>query len=268
MLPIYYINSSDHPERRVQMATQFAELGLHPVRVEAIDLGSIPHRLSHRGWLRNAFFGIPPTALARLLSHADVLEYVAQSDAEWSLVLEDDLTLARALIAFLPALDTGLMAGVDLVRLEAGSAPVWLGPPLGPCGPVALNRLQGSTTGAGAYLVRPCAARALVDRMPQEGAGIDGLIFDRVGWGAANLRLAQVAPGLVHPLKEEDPTGTVLEMAGSARLGALRPQPPHRRRARLLRRVRRRLRLLDLQTLFSGSTVIRFAGEAALPWRP
>ena len=273
MLPIYYINLANRTDRRAQMEAQFDLLGLGATRIEAVNPLDMVGRLSHRGWFRNHFPGLSPEALASLLSHAIVLDYIAAGSEPWSLVLEDDAVLSRDLPDFLIRAEAELPAGLDLVRLEAGYRPARLGREnVVKRGPVAIRPLQSAQEGAGAYLIRPHAARRLLKALPKTGLTLEDCLFGRAGWGLYALSIGQTVPALSIQLNKSPRDRA--HPAARADMSPNRPVPTRGFR-RALRRQARALALFARDWQHFGSPVlwdekaeIGFADFRLAPVRP
>lgn len=96
-------------------------------------------------------------------SHFDAWRRIAEGEDAYGLVLEDDLHLSKNFSRF-AALDRidGFPADAEIVRLEAPSNSVLLGPSVLNVDGHALRRVRSSTWCAGAYLLsKPAAAKLL-----------------------------------------------------------------------------------------------------------
>ena len=161
-LQTWVINLDRAPERLARIASQMERLGLPFTRLPAVDARALSHE--QRGALDEAAYrrkhGMTPVLgeLGCYLSHVRAMELFLASEAEFALVLEDDVLLHDSLLAVL----RGLMQQPlrwDVAKLSA----VHSGTPM-PYAEVApghqLAVMLSRCTGSSAYLMNRSAAQS------------------------------------------------------------------------------------------------------------
>ena len=153
------INLDRAPERWASISRIAAERGLPVERVPAVD-GRDPAALADAAAAPGS--GLRPAEIACFESHRRVWRRIAEADASFGLVLEDDVFLAREIAGFLDAL-AGAAGGIDLVKLNAHPRGMIVG--ARPLAEVAGRRLmrpaQGTSDSSAYVIARGFAARAL-----------------------------------------------------------------------------------------------------------
>ncbi|MBU6257850.1 MAG: glycosyltransferase family 25 protein [Burkholderiales bacterium] len=181
-LQTWVINLDRAPERLARISAQMQRLGLPFHRLPAVDARAFTP--AQAAQIDEAAFrrrhGMPPAPgeLGCYLSHVEAVRRFGQSDAEFALVLEDDVLLH----ASLPAVLAGLVeqaAHWDVVKLSA----VHSGTPV-PFQTVApghrLAVMLTRCTGASAYVINRRAAAAYAGRLLPMTLPYDH-VFDQ-GW--------------------------------------------------------------------------------------
>ena len=153
------INLARAPERWASMARQAAERGLAIERLEAVD-GHDPAALAASSAAPDS--GLRPGEIACFESHRAAWRRIADGDAPFGLVLEDDVFLGPTLpevLAGLPAAAEGL----DIVKLNAHPRGMLVHTlPLARVAGRALVRPAQGTSDSSAYVIsRSFAGRAL-----------------------------------------------------------------------------------------------------------
>ena len=175
MLAIYYINLRSRPDRRDYMEEQFARLGLHGKRIEAVTPLDIPEEdkarycnTSHRVFLRE-------NELACTLSHERAWAAMMEDGHERALILEDDVELSTLLPGFL--IDAG-QVDADLIRIETTGNPMRVFPATQvlPCG-VAIRPFRSTPMGSAGYLIRAAAARRIKGTEPLRRRHMDLALY-------------------------------------------------------------------------------------------
>jgi glycosyl transferase family 25 len=210
-MQIYFINLASRPDRRAEMETQLARLGLAARRIEAItpaDIAAADKRLfcdpRHFHWLTE-------TELACSLSHIRAYQAIIDTGAPFGLVFEDDVVLSDSLPAMLAAFEAAPPA-VDIVKLEAGPDTLRVDPgtPI-MVGRTALRQVHSYAAGAAGYIVSRRTAERLVRQDWMRRIQTDSLLF--------NPYARLVRSGLV--MRHADPALCVqLEMLRPADTGA------------------------------------------------
>jgi glycosyl transferase family 25 len=183
------INLDRAPERWASISRIAAERGLALERVPAVD-GRDPAALAAAVAAPGS--GLRPAEIACFESHLRAWRLIAEGDAPFGLVLEDDIFLAGGIVGFLDAVPAAA-AGLDLVKLNAH--------PRGmivhalPIAEVAGRRLlrpaQGTSDSSAYVIARDFAARASALHDGYRRA-VDLALFDP----ATGARIAQVDPAM------------------------------------------------------------------------
>lgn len=205
-LQTWVINLDRAPERLARISTQLQRLQLAFTRLPAVDARALTDE--QRGALDEAAYrrkhGMTPVLgeLGCYLSHVEAMRQFLASDADFALILEDDVLLHDSL----PAVLQGLMAQPgrwDVVKLSAvhsGTPVTYLQVAQGHRLAVMLSKC----TAASAYLVNRRAARALVQGLLPMSLPYDHA-YDR-GWHfGLKVRLVTPPPAM----HDEEITSTI-----------------------------------------------------------
>lgn len=164
--PVWLINL-DHAERRmVQMEERLQALGLAWQRFSAIDgrkeWSLLAQTVDLRAFSRNVGRAVLPGEIGATHSHLGVWRLLVASDAEYGLVLEDDVVFHDDFAEAIEAAHK-LRAHWDFLKLNCIRAKLPL------CqrrtGKWRLNAYLGPATGLGAYLIRRDLATRLIPAM-------------------------------------------------------------------------------------------------------
>lgn len=196
---VFCINLDSQPDRwaHMQAAADAAGLALHRVAGVAPDdprYAPMLDELPDGGPLGSLGLG----SLCCTLAHRQAWQALLAHDAEWGLILEDDLVLDTRTAAVVAELAGTRDASIPLLKIESGgdgqvTRPV--GPPL-PTGH-QLMELRHMSPGAGAYLIHRCAAARLVDAVLHSKVPVDHFLFyPRRTRYFANERYGVLSPGL------------------------------------------------------------------------
>lgn len=192
-LQTWVINLDRAPDRLERISAQLQRLGLAFTRLPAVDAKALTPAqtaaLDQPGYHRKHGMAPLPGELGCYLSHVEAMRLFLASDAEFALILEDDVLLHDSL----PAVLQGLMQHAgrwDMVKLSA----VHSGTPQ-PVLEVApghqLAVMLSRCTGSSAYLVNRRAARAYADGLLPMQLPYDH-VFDQ-GW-RFRLKVRLVTP--------------------------------------------------------------------------
>ena len=214
MVPIYYINLDTRPDRRDFMERQFRELGLSATRLTATSpatLSLAPSSVKHPDMAVRE--PMTATELACLESHSRAWRAVAEGDAPFALIFEDDLLLSRQLGKFLKALAPS--PEWDVLRLETNFHSVRVGSMPVMAGGFEARRLMQPQSGAGAYIVTREAARSYLASDYFRAVPADTLVY---AWPHVfALRVWQLMPGLAAHLEQMPGRGA--EPAAQSEIG-------------------------------------------------
>ncbi len=102
-LKIYYINLKRSKNRDIFMQSQFKELGLNAIRVEAVDGKELDKKyiedIISKLKLKNEHYTFPtPAEIGVYLSHKKIWEMVSNQKEKYALILEDDALIDEKLI--------------------------------------------------------------------------------------------------------------------------------------------------------------------------
>jgi glycosyl transferase, family 25 len=161
-LRTWVINLDRAPERLARCRAQLDRLGLPFTRLTAVDARQLTPQqrsaLDEAAYRRRHGMHPVPGELGCYLSHVEVLRAFVASDADFALVLEDDVLLHDALPAVLEGLirHAGRWDAVKLSAVHSGTPVPYLEVAPGHHLAVMLTRCTGSS----AYLVNRHAAAA------------------------------------------------------------------------------------------------------------
>lgn len=208
------INLDRAVERLARIAGALDALGIAWQRLPAVDGSRLSQaqrdaKLDEREFQRRRGMPSVPGELGCYLSHVEAMRRLLDSDAQYALILEDDVIPGQDLVAVLQA----LMAHPerwDMVKLSA----VHSGTPARVLKLTASHWLAvmfSSCTGASAYLVNRRAARAYQDQLLPMTAQVDH-VLDR-GWRfGIKVRLVTPQPAQ----HDENVATTILQLPGAA----------------------------------------------------
>ncbi|SHI53798.1 glycosyltransferase family 25 protein [Wenxinia saemankumensis] len=195
------INLARRDDRRTRMLRVAAGAGLALDWIDALD-ATDPAAAP-------ALAALPPDgptgrlgdgARACTLSHARAWRAAAESGADWTIVLEDDVILAPDSGAVLAALLRDPPQAVDIVKLEAGGTVplgIVVGAELARPGGRAIRRCHQLATDSAAYAISAAGARQALARVSACNTGVDHFLFyPRPRRGGAGLRQALMVPPL------------------------------------------------------------------------
>ena len=198
-LPIYLINMDRAAHRLAFLHRRLDGLGLTFTRIPGVDGAALPDsertafaaarpRDGKRGWR--------PGQIGCFLSHFDAWTRIADGEASFGLVLEDDLHVSDTLPALLGSADW-IPVDADIVRLEATGQWLALGPPAGTIAERSVRRIRSSAWGAGAYLLSRAAATRLIASDPAVQSPADDFLFNPDTSSVARALVTyQVVPAL------------------------------------------------------------------------
>jgi glycosyl transferase family 25 len=185
----HVINLDRARERWASINRVAAERGLALERVPAVD-GRDPTALAQAAAAPGS--GLRAAEVACFESHRRVWRLIAEGDAAFGLVLEDDVFLAGGIVDFLEALPAAA-AGLDLVKLNAHPRGMIVHalPIAAVAGRQLLRPAQGSSDSSAYVIARDFAARSLALHAGYRRA-LDLALFDP----ATGARIAQVDPAV------------------------------------------------------------------------
>ncbi|AZO56729.1 MULTISPECIES: glycosyltransferase family 25 protein [unclassified Mesorhizobium] len=190
------INLDRSPDRLAHIAAEFARIGIAFERVAAVDARQHPDlvlRPQHARYAERRLFG---SEIACLHSHRACWTIIAQDDAAYGAVFEDDIVFSAKAGALLA--DTGWVpADAEIVKLETffhRTVVHRAGTPAGRG--FSVSRLRKNHMGSGGYLLSRQAARDLLRASAKVNVAVDSLIFDPAFATAAGKTIYQLVPAL------------------------------------------------------------------------
>lgn len=197
MTPCYFINLDRSPARRAHMAQEFARLELAAHRVAAIDGqlltdADLPPLTPHA----RDVWQMSRSEIACTMSHRKAWGMIAESDAAYAAVFEDDVRLASGLAQLLTQTDW-IPPDIECVKLDlSGIHAFHLAPePVGD-GKYALSYAVSNLGSSGGYILTRAAARRLFDATSVLGGAVDNVMFARNDPGFAQLKFRQLHPAV------------------------------------------------------------------------
>lgn len=183
MIPIYYVNLANAPQRRRSIEDQLSALGLAATRIEATTPADIPRSETARYCTPGPRTWIQPVELACTKSHMEAWRQLGSSRSKAALVLEDDVILSSRLPQFLQSLARepelpGLIqvqTALTPVRLERGA--------LLRFADASLFRTYGFVGGSAAYVISTEMAARLLGSPVLFQDAIDRVLFNSLGRG-------------------------------------------------------------------------------------
>lgn len=198
MLPIFYINLANRPDRREFMERQFGELGLIGRRIEAVTAAEISTEDADRYCSTSRPTFLRRNELACTLSHERAWQAMLDSQHEAALILEDDAELSALLPAFLSEVAT---LPYDLIRIETTGARMRVYPTasMGASG-VSVREFRSTPMGAAGYILKAEAARRLIGAPELRQRHLDLALYNPFEQPGASLSRATTDPALCRQL--------------------------------------------------------------------
>ena len=208
-IPIYVINLDRRTDRRNGIAKRMDQLGLSWTRVSVVDAKAPGDCIYGRAVAEMSCEGPKERMLhARTASHFRLWDRFLEQGGNYSVVLEDDLTLSDQLSAYVKSCDW-IPRDADLIKIEKyhpGNLRVLMGPPNG-TGPDGrrLHRLYSRQAGAGGYVISRAAAEACLHNSAGLAQSVDQYLFDfGTSWQARRMTCYFLQPALVTQFHRAD----------------------------------------------------------------
>jgi glycosyl transferase family 25 len=162
LIPIYYINVAAQTARRRFMERQCAALGLVAARFEAVTQPSAEDVRRYCNPYTRRPLLLPELACS--LSHWSLAKRIAEGDARFGVIFEDDALLSTELPRFLAAFEV-YERRLDIVKLETSTEWLRMHPSHDhEFGGIKLTRCFSISAGAGGYILSRRAAAEIVRR--------------------------------------------------------------------------------------------------------
>ncbi|MEI9420256.1 glycosyltransferase family 25 protein [Mesorhizobium sp. Cs1299R1N1] len=190
------INLDRSPDRLAHTTAEFARIGLGFERVAAIDARDHPELMLQRQHSLYAVRRLSGSEIACLHSHRACWTIIAQDDAPYGAVFEDDIVFSAKAGAVLA--DTSwIPADADVVKLETFfHTTVIQRERFSVGGGFSLFRLRKNHIGTGGYLLSRQMARALLEATADVNVAVDSLIFDPAFATSSGKTIYQLVPAL------------------------------------------------------------------------
>lgn len=202
MLPIFYINLANRPDRRDFMEGQFRALGLDGTRIEAVTPADLPAGDIERYCNREKPSFLRPNELACTMSHERCWQTMLDMGAERAVVFEDDVKISSRLPVFLSA-----VAGIDaeLIRIDALGGTIRVYPVHAETGGgIALRRFRSTPIGAAGYVITRSAVHKLLGHPALRQRPVDLVLYDPFERPGALLSRVLTEPALCQQIGERD----------------------------------------------------------------
>ena len=182
------INLDRSAARLAHVSAEFARIGVAFERVPAIDGIKRPELASMAGWLTLA-------EIACFLSHRACWAIIAEGDAPYGAVFEDDIVLSD-IAAPLLANTSWIPANADIIKLETFRKTV-IAMQQAPAGyGFSVARLHGPHLGTAGYIISKQAARDMLDATEIIEGPVDHVMFDPAFATSLNRTKYQILPAL------------------------------------------------------------------------
>lgn len=190
------INLDRSPDRLAHITAEFARIGIAFERVVAMDARDRPDLMLQRQHPMYAIRRLSGSEIACMHSHRACWSIIAQDDAAYGAVFEDDMVFSAKAGALLA--DSGwIPADADAVKLETFFSKTMIqrkrtvvdhG--------FSVLRLRGSHMGTGGYIVSRQMARDLLEATAQTSAAADDLVFNPAFPTSGSKTIYQLVPAL------------------------------------------------------------------------
>lgn len=177
---IYVINLARRADRRAAMQAQADAAGLALTFCEAVDARSAPMEVLRSLSEPGPLGALSEGDLCCTLSHRKVWRMIADGDAPYGVVLEDDVALSEDAGDFLASYDW-IPEGTQLVKLERfGNRrhKVVMGPAVAGFGGRRLRRIRSKYVGAAGYVISREAAEMLWRETEIVRLPVDHVLFN------------------------------------------------------------------------------------------
>lgn len=188
------INLDRSADRLAHMVAEFARIGIAFERVAGVDANEHPNLVLQPQHAIHAIRPLAGSEIACLHSHRACWTIIAQDDAPYGAVFEDDMVFSGKAGALLG--DTSWVpADADVVKLETFFSRTVIQRKRTSAGHgFSTVRLRKGHPGAGGYLLSRQTARDFLEATAQVNIAVDDLIFDPIM--SAGKNVYQLVPAL------------------------------------------------------------------------
>ncbi|WP_214472442.1 glycosyltransferase family 25 protein [Mesorhizobium sp. dw_380] len=193
-MKLLVINLDRSPDRLAHMTAEFTRIGIGFERVAGIDTKQHPDLVLQPQHAIHAIRPLAGSEIACLHSHRACWTIIAQDDAPYGAVFEDDMVFSGKAGALLG--DTSWVpADADVVKLETFFSRTVIQRRRTSAGHgFSMVRLRKGHPGAGGYLLSRQTARDFLQATAQVNIAVDDLIFDPIV--SAGKTVYQLVPAL------------------------------------------------------------------------
>lgn len=196
-IPCYYINLDQSTARAQHMEAEFERLGIRPIRYPAVvgltmaeDEQRALNPLAPNAWVLSS------GEIGCFLSHRNTWELIANNDAPFGAVFEDDIRFADDAAAFLNASDW-IPEGVDCIKLDTSDRRVLLSDAQGVEGSTRqLLKSYSEMTGCAGYIVSKRFAQTILDQMATMIAPLDIQLYNPIYASFPGMAVWQLSPAI------------------------------------------------------------------------
>lgn len=180
MIPVYVISLLGSEERRIRVTRQMSELGIPFQFFDGVDgrkLSDDERARAAPGNGRDYGGLLTPAEIGCALSHLTLIGQMAQSEARYFAVIEDDAVLSAALPALLDADMLAALPPFDILQLSSAGKEVGLALDLGTYAGFRIITSPKCRFNMSALIYSREAARVLSARITDISAPVDNMIF-------------------------------------------------------------------------------------------
>ena len=190
------INLDRSPDRLAHVTAEFARIGIAFWRIVAIDARDHPELVLQPQHTIYAIRHLSPSEIACMHSHRACWSIIAQDDAPYGAVFEDDVVFSAKAGALL-ADSSWIPADADAIKLETFFSKTMIQRKRTAVGHgFCVFRLRRSHMGTGGYILSRQMARDLLEATAQANAAADDLVFNPAFPTSGSKAIYQLVPAL------------------------------------------------------------------------
>lgn len=193
-MKFYVINLDRSPDRWNHIAQQFANLGLSPTRIAAID-GKCLSVENANCYVSGRHSPLKNTEIACFLSHRCCWQAICEGEDDYAMVFEDDVFISNQLLSFLK---TDIWKkNLNLLSVEKFYSPLKVRPkPILSDREFSVYRVVDDNPGTGGYLLTKKFAKCLLEQSEDFCHLVDSFMFSPRRIIAAKYGSFQLNPAL------------------------------------------------------------------------
>jgi glycosyl transferase, family 25 len=190
------INLDRSPDRLAHIMAEFTRIGIAFERIAAIDARDHPDIVLEPQHAMYAIRRLSHSEIACMHSHRACWAIIAQDEAPYGAVFEDDMVFSARAGALL-ADSSWIPADADAIKLETFFSKTMIQRKRTGVGHgFAVFRLRGSHMGTGGYILSRQMARDLLEATAQANAAADDLVFNPAFPTSGEKTIYQLVPAL------------------------------------------------------------------------